>query len=115
MRRPFAREDQPASELWLIVGASSERLDDIEGRAGGVITRSVLSPKYDPSPSRADIQMTRAIVDIATPLGISVHDHIIVGRGGHASLKGMRFDLTPAWLPRPNLSLLDKLVCMAYN
>jgi DNA repair protein RadC len=34
--------------------------------------------------------MTRAIVDIAKPLGISVHDHIIVGRNGHASLKGMR-------------------------
>jgi DNA repair protein RadC len=34
--------------------------------------------------------MTRAIVDIATPLGISVHDHIIVGRGGHATLKGLK-------------------------
>jgi DNA repair protein RadC len=34
--------------------------------------------------------MTRAIVDIAKPLGIAVHDHIIVGRNGHASLKGMR-------------------------
>jgi DNA repair protein RadC len=44
----------------------------------------------DPSPSSSDIQMTKAIVDIATPLGISVHDHIIVARGGHASLKGMR-------------------------
>jgi RadC-like JAB domain len=32
----------------------------------------------------------RAIVQIATPLGISVHDHIIVGKNGHASLKGMR-------------------------
>jgi DNA repair protein RadC len=40
--------------------------------------------------AQADIQMTKAIIDIATPLGISVHDHIIVGRGGHASLKGMR-------------------------
>ena len=47
-------------------------------------------PSGDPSPSPADIQMTKAIVDIATPLGISVHDHIIVGRNGHASLKGMR-------------------------
>jgi DNA repair protein RadC len=27
---------------------------------------------------------------IATPLGISVHDHIIVGKNGHASLKGMK-------------------------
>ena len=34
--------------------------------------------------------MTRAIVDIAKPLGIAVHDHIIVGENGHASLKGMR-------------------------
>ena len=34
--------------------------------------------------------MTRAIVDIAAPLGISVHDHIIVGKNGYASLKGMK-------------------------
>jgi len=44
-------------------------------------------PSGDPTPSRADIQMTQAIVDIATPLGISVHDHIIVGKNGHASLR----------------------------
>ena len=47
-------------------------------------------PSGDPTPSQADIQMTKAIVDIATPLGISVHDHIIVGKDGHASLKGLR-------------------------
>jgi DNA repair protein RadC len=47
-------------------------------------------PSGDPTPSQADIQMTKAIVDIAAPLGISVHNHIIVGRNGHASLKGMR-------------------------
>ena len=47
-------------------------------------------PSGDPTPSQADIQMTKAIVDIAKPLGISVHDHIIVGKNGHASLKGMR-------------------------
>jgi DNA repair protein RadC len=47
-------------------------------------------PSGDPTPSQADIQMTKAIIDIAAPLGIAVHDHIIVGRGGHASLKGMR-------------------------
>jgi DNA repair protein RadC len=27
---------------------------------------------------------------VAQPLGISVHDHIIVGKEGHASLKGMK-------------------------
>src|SRR5436190_20084879 len=47
-------------------------------------------PSGDPSPSQADIQMTKAIIDIAKPLGISVHDHIIVGKSGHASLRGMR-------------------------
>jgi DNA repair protein RadC len=47
-------------------------------------------PSGDPTPSHADIQMTKAIADIAAPLGISVHDHIIVGKNGHASLKGMK-------------------------
>ena len=47
-------------------------------------------PSGDPTPSQADVQMTKAIVDIASPLGISVHDHIIVGKNGHSSLKGMR-------------------------
>jgi len=47
-------------------------------------------PSGDPTPSQADILMTRAIIDIATPLGIAVHDHIIVGKNGHASMKGLR-------------------------
>src|SRR5581483_769051 len=47
-------------------------------------------PSGDPTPSRADIQMTQAIVDVARPLGIAVHDHIIVGKEGHASFKGLR-------------------------
>ncbi|MBV9076553.1 MAG: DNA repair protein RadC [Methylobacteriaceae bacterium] len=47
-------------------------------------------PSGDPTPSNADIQMTRQIVEVAKPLGIIVHDHIIVGREGHASLKGLR-------------------------
>ena len=47
-------------------------------------------PSGDPTPSRADIQMTQAIVDVAKPLGIAVHDHIIVGRDGHASFREQR-------------------------
>lgn len=47
-------------------------------------------PSGDPTPSRADIDMTKQIMDAARPLGISVHDHIIVGRNGHASLKALR-------------------------
>lgn len=47
-------------------------------------------PSGDPTPSGADVQMTKQIVDIAKPLGIAIHDHIIVGRNGHATLKGLR-------------------------
>jgi len=47
-------------------------------------------PSGDPTPSRADIQMTQSIIDVAKPLGIAVHDHIIVGKEGHASFKGLR-------------------------
>ena len=47
-------------------------------------------PSGDPTPSRADIVMTQAIVDVAGPLGIAVHDHIIVGKEGHASFKGLK-------------------------
>jgi DNA repair protein RadC len=47
-------------------------------------------PSGDPTPSHADIEMTRTIVEVAKPLGIAVHDHIIVGRDGHASLKGLK-------------------------
>jgi DNA repair protein RadC len=47
-------------------------------------------PSGDPTPSQADIQMTQQIVAVAKPLGIAVHDHIIVGKQGHASFKGMR-------------------------
>jgi DNA repair protein RadC len=46
-------------------------------------------PSGDPTPSQADIRMTKAIVQIATQFGISVH-HIIVGKNGHASLKGLK-------------------------
>jgi DNA repair protein RadC len=47
-------------------------------------------PSGDPTPSRADIDMTRMIVQAASPLGVTVHDHLIVGRNGHASLKALK-------------------------
>ena len=46
-------------------------------------------PSGDPTPSRADIEMTREIVAAAKALRIAVHDHIVVGRGGHASFKAL--------------------------
>ncbi len=47
-------------------------------------------PSGDPTPSRADIQMTRQLVDIAKPLGIEIHDHIIVGLRANVSFKGLQ-------------------------
>lgn len=47
-------------------------------------------PSGDPTPSRADIDMTKMIIDTAKPLGITIHDHIIIGKDGHASFKGLR-------------------------
>ena len=44
-------------------------------------------PSGDPSPSRADIDITRAIAAAGKPLGIAVHDHLIIGAKGHASLR----------------------------
>jgi DNA repair protein RadC len=46
-------------------------------------------PSGDPTPSRADIEMTKQIVASAKNLGIVVHDHIIVGKQGHASFRGL--------------------------
>jgi len=47
-------------------------------------------PSGDPTPSTADIEMTKTIIDTLKPLSIEVHDHIIIARDGHASLKGLQ-------------------------
>ncbi len=45
-------------------------------------------PSGDPTPSGADVDMTKQIIAAARPLGVQVHDHIIVGRTGYFSMKG---------------------------
>jgi DNA repair protein RadC len=47
-------------------------------------------PSGDPTPSTADIDMTRKIAEIGDKLGVILHDHIVVGRNGHTSFKGAR-------------------------
>jgi len=46
-------------------------------------------PSGDPTPSKADIAVTKDIVSAAKPLGVTVHDHVIIGRGRHTSLREM--------------------------
>lgn len=44
-------------------------------------------PSGDPTPSKADIEMTREVVEAAARLGIVLHDHVIIGRRGHTSFR----------------------------
>lgn len=46
-------------------------------------------PSGDPTPSQSDIDMTKKIAETAKPLGISVHDHLVIGKGGHVSFKSL--------------------------
>ena len=60
-------------------------------------TRKVAWCKNHPEATRHRLaqvsKMTRLIVEVARPLGIAVHDHIVVGKDGHTGLKGLKFDL----------------------
>ena len=47
-------------------------------------------PSGDPSPSQADIQLTRQIVSLGKSLNVAVHDHLIIAREGFASFKGLQ-------------------------
>jgi DNA repair protein RadC len=44
-------------------------------------------PSGDPAPSREDVALTADIVRAATPMGITVHDHIVIGRGKWLSFR----------------------------
>ena len=46
-------------------------------------------PSGDPTPSQADIAMTREVVEAARALRIAVHDHLVVGRDGTASFRAL--------------------------
>ena len=47
-------------------------------------------PSGDPSPSGPDIQLTQEIVTLGKSLNVAVHDHLIIGRDGFASFKGLQ-------------------------
>jgi DNA repair protein RadC len=44
-------------------------------------------PSGDPTPSKADIDMTRAVAKALAAIGIALHDHVVLGRGKHSSFK----------------------------
>jgi DNA repair protein RadC len=47
-------------------------------------------PSGDPTPSRADLDMTQQVVAALSAVGITVHDHVIVGKNQHTSFKSQR-------------------------
>ena len=47
-------------------------------------------PSGDPQPSTDDIHLTHQIIAVGKPLKVAVHDHLIIGKQGHVSLKGLR-------------------------
>ena len=55
------------------------------GASGVILVHN--HPSGDPSPSRDDIVMTKAVIDAGRHLGLHVHDHVVVGRSGHVSMK----------------------------
>jgi DNA repair protein RadC len=74
------------TELKLVRAAALRRALELSATAIVLVHNH---PSGDPTPSRADIEMTRQIVAAAKPLGVLVHDHIIVGKQGHASFRGL--------------------------
>jgi DNA repair protein RadC len=46
-------------------------------------------PSGDPTPSKADIEMTREVAAAGEKLGISLHDHVVIGKKGEASFKAL--------------------------
>ena len=46
-------------------------------------------PSGDPTPSRPDIEMTKLVRDAARAVGITLHDHLVIGKKGHVSFKSM--------------------------
>jgi DNA repair protein RadC len=46
-------------------------------------------PSGDPTPSQADIEVTKEVAKAASLLGVTLHDHLIIGKGRHTSLRSL--------------------------
>lgn len=66
---------------------------EVVGRALALGAAAVIlvhnHPSGDPTPSAADIEMTKQVASAGKPLGVTVHDHLIIGRDGHASFRAL--------------------------
>ena len=63
------------------------RLIADETQQRGTVDHTPVHPSGDPTPSKADIEMTREIVAAGEKLGIAVHDHVVIAKSGETSFK----------------------------
>ncbi len=47
-------------------------------------------PSGDPTPSKADVEMTKQVVQALAAVGITLHDHVVVGKNKHVSFRSMK-------------------------
>jgi DNA repair protein RadC len=107
LRSAMAFEDREQFRVLFLDRRNRLIADEVQGRGTvdhtPVYTREVMKralelsasalilahnhPSGDPTPSKADVDLTRQIVEVASRLGVTVHDHIILGRDGHLSMK----------------------------
>lgn len=78
--------DGSVDEAALYVREVIRRAIDL-GSTGIILVHN--HPSGDPAPSPADIDITRKVAEAGKRMGIALHDHIIVGATGHASLRAM--------------------------
>ncbi|MGA7264956.1 MAG: DNA repair protein RadC [Stellaceae bacterium] len=72
-------------------------------------------PSGDPTPSPSDVSVTIEIIKVAAPLGIAVHDHLIIGRGRHASLRELGLIPAEAGGARAHLSRAGAHYSLLHN
>ena len=104
-------EDLPVEEFHVAVLDAQHRLERDITVTRGILTSSLVHPREvfreaiaeraaavilvhnhpsgDPSPSRQDIALTKEIIGALKPFGIQVHDHVVIGASGHASLRAL--------------------------
>ena len=71
-------QEQAVRERRNIVGSAT---------LGCICCAQHIHPSGDPSPSRADIELTKEVAKAGATLGVTVHDHLVIGRSRHVSLR----------------------------
>lgn len=80
-------EEPPPVRVPLSKLERSKSARDQRCRSNGSLLHN--HPSGDPKPSRDDIEMTREVKAAAEALGIAIHDHLVIGRKGHASFRSL--------------------------